>query len=289
MSELKEYKTAIFDNARWRNFESRPNDIFVCTPAKCGTTWVQTIVANMIHPEGVPVPIFQLCPWIEANFLSEEIMHESLKAQTHRRMMKSHTAADGIPWFPESKYIFVARDGLDAFMSWANHVERMKHLDEINKRAAAAGIPQMPDLGDGIHDFFKQWVADEGRFFQIIASYWVRKSQTNLMMLHYNDLKKDLAGEVRRIAKFLDIELSDQHFADVVERSSFTYMREHPEMLGDNLDDFFEGGVKGFIFKGTNGRWRDVLSEDEVNEYQKRRDELLPQDAIDWLVDGRLG
>ena len=64
-------------------------------------------------------------------------------------------------------------------------------------------------------------------------------------------------------------------------------MREHPEMLGD-MDDMFEGGVKGFIFKGTNGRWHDVLTDDEVDEYQKRARQLLPQDAIDWLVHGRL-
>ena len=31
----------------------------------------------------------------------------------------------------------------------------------------------------------------------------------------------------------------------------------------------FEGGIKGFIFKGTNGRWRDVLTDDEVAAYQR--------------------
>jgi hypothetical protein len=30
----------------------RPGDIFVCTPAKCGTTWMQTIVVTLLFPHG---------------------------------------------------------------------------------------------------------------------------------------------------------------------------------------------------------------------------------------------
>ncbi len=43
-----------------------------------------------------------------------DVMHPMLEAQTHRRFMKSHTAADGIPFFDDAKYIVVGRDGLDA-------------------------------------------------------------------------------------------------------------------------------------------------------------------------------
>ncbi len=58
MDELVEYRTPVYDNRRWRRFESRPGDIFVCTPAKCGTTWAQTIVANLLFPDGeLPGPV----------------------------------------------------------------------------------------------------------------------------------------------------------------------------------------------------------------------------------------
>ena len=51
----------------------------------------------------------------------------------------------------------------------------------------------------------------------------------------------------------------------------------------------FEGGIKGFIFKGTNGRWRDVLTDDEVAAYKARVAELLPPDAARWVEFGRSG
>ncbi len=30
---------------------------------------------------------------------------------------------------------------------------------------------------------------------------------------------------------------------------------------------FWEGGAKTFIHKGTNGRWRDILSKEDVVQY----------------------
>ena len=205
MKELKTYQSAVFDSTRWQNFESKEDDVFVCTPAKCGTTWTQTIVANLLRPDGdFPVPIMQLSPWIDANFVPEEEMHASLKAQTHRRAMKTHTPADGIPWFSDAKYIFVARDGRDAFMSMCNHMERMKkqNVAMLNAAAEASGISQMPTYNNDPHAFFKDWIAEEDGFFNIVATYWAQRSRDNLLFVHYNDLKQDLEAETRRILNF---------------------------------------------------------------------------------------
>lgn len=283
---MREYRTAIMDNRRWDRFQTRPDDIFVCTPAKCGTTWTQTIVANLLWPEGdVPGPIMMLSPWIEAEFMPAEIMHQMLEAQTHRRFMKSHTAADGVPFYDDAKYIFVGRDGRDAFMSFVNHVERMKGIDDLNAKARAAGIQELQGYDGDLHAFFDRWLADDDHFFHIIATYWERRRQSNLLLVHFNDLKADLSTEMRRIADFLGIDVPAPLWEKVVERCTFESMRENDDMLGP-LDIMFEGGTKGFIFKGTNGRWRDVLTSDELAMYEKRARECLPAEAIDWLEHG---
>jgi len=284
---MRRYHTAIMDNRRWAQFKSRPDDIFVCTPAKCGTTWTQTIIANLLWPAGdIPGPIMMLSPWIEAEFIPVEDMHPMLEAQTHRRFMKSHTAADGIPFFDDAKYVVVGRDGRDAFMSLCNHVERLKGTDELNAKARAAGIPEMPEYYGDIHAFFDKWVADEDHFFHIIATYWARRQQSNMLFVHYHDLKADLSGEMHRIADFLEIDVPEALWEDVVDRCTFESMRESGDKVGP-FDILFEGGVKGFIFKGTNGRWRDVLTSEEVAHYQKRASECLPAEAVDWLEHGR--
>ncbi len=284
---MREYHTAIMDTGRWAQFKPRPDDIFVCTPAKCGTTWTQTIVANLLWPKGdLPGPIMTWSPWIEAKFMPVEIMHPMLEAQTHRRVMKTHTPADGIPFFEDAKYIVVGRDGRDAFMSLTNHVERMKGIDDLNAKAREDGVPELQQYDGDPHTFFDRWLDDEDQFFHIIATYWERRSQSNLLFVHYNDLKADLSAEMHRIADFLAIDVPASHWDGVVDRCTFESMRENEDMLGP-LDVIFEGGTKGFIFKGTNGRWRDVLTSAEVARYQQRASELLPREATHWLEQGR--
>ncbi len=105
--------------------------------------------------------------------------------------------------------------------------------------------------------------------------------------MHYNDLKADLAGEMRRIAEFLEIEVPAAKWPAVVERCTFEAMKANGDRVGSFWN--FEGGAQSFLFKGTNGRWRDVLTPAELDAYQKRAAEFLPPDAIAWLERGRRG
>jgi len=284
-SKLTPYRSAVDDNSHWADFEPRSGDIFVCTPAKCGTTWTQTIVASLLWPDGpAPAPVMQLSPWIEFKVMPHELVRATLEAQTHRRFMKSHTPADGIPFFSDAKYLVVGRDGRDAFMSLCNHVERFKLMRDLNDRAVADGLPPMPPWTGDVHAFFASWL-EQASHFQHLGSFWARRGDPRVLLLHYNDLKADLAGEMRRIAAFLGIDVPAARWPAVVERCTFEGMRARPAEIGD-LDFAFEGGLKGFLFKGTNGRWRDVLTAAELDAYAKRAAELVPPDAAAWIERG---
>jgi len=58
---------------------------------------------------------------------------------------------------------------------------------------------------------------------------------------------------------------------------------------GDEIGSFwqFDGGATSFLFKGTNGRWRDVLTPAELAAYDARVADLLAVDAAAWLARGR--
>ena len=284
---LRPYRSAVSDNRRWERFTHRPGDIFVCTPAKCGTTWTQTIVASLLWPDGDgPTPIMTVSPWIDAEFYPIEEITARLEAQTHRRFIKTHTPADGIPWFADAKYIFVARDARDAFMSMCHHMEVFKDevREGLNVRALADGVPPMPDWNGDVHGFFAGWLA-QGSHLAHVATFWERRDQPNLLLVHYNDLKADLAGEMRRIAAFLEIAIPEAKWPAAVERCTFEAMRARGEEIGTFWN--FEGGAQSFLFKGTNGRWRDVLTAAELAAYEKRVAELLPPDGAAWSERGR--
>jgi aryl sulfotransferase len=284
----RQYRTAVFDTRRWEGFEHRPGDIFVCTPPKCGTTWMQTIVTSLLWPDGdAPAPVTVLCPWIEAEFIPADRMHAMLAAQTHRRAMKSHTPADGIPWFDTARYVVVGRDGRDAFMSMCNHVERFRHdvREELNARAAADGVPLMPGWTGDVHAFFQIWLGLP-LVFDHIASFWKLRQEPNLLFVHYGDLKADLEGEMRRVADFLDIDVREERWKGVAGRCTFEAMRTRGAEIGP-FERIFDGGSDAFLFKGTNGRWRDVLTREELAAYDRVVAEKLPPDAAAWLSGGR--
>jgi hypothetical protein len=110
----------------------------------------------------------------------------------------------------------------------------------------------------------------------------------NLMLLHFSALKADMPGQIRRIAAFLDIPVDESQWDAIIEHCSFDYMRAHAELSVPLGGAAWEGGAKTFIHKGTNGRWRDVLTEEDIANYESRALEELGPECADWLSSGEL-
>ena len=287
--QQKIYRSALIDSSRWASYNHRPGDIFVCASPKCGTTWMQTIVASLLWPDGIfPGVVMEMGPWFDGRIYDFAELSARLEAQTHRRFIKTHTPADGIPIFETASYIVVGRDGRDAFVSFVNHRKNLRDdlIERLNTDAIAQGVdPVMKFRGD-VHGFFERWITDAPPL-RYLASWWDLRGEPNVLLVHYNDLQADLDGEMRRIAGFLDIDIPPALWPGVVERCSFERMREDAERIGD-FQRLFEGGAESFLFKGTNGRWRGVLTEGELQRYQDRVQELLAPEAAHWLEHGSL-
>ena len=284
----KEYRHVVSDNRRWESFVVRPGDIFVCTPPKCGTTWTQAIVMTLLYPDGdAPGPVVEAAPWIDARFEPIDVVLARLDAQTRRRCIKTHTPADGIPWFAEASYIVVGRDGRDAFMSFHNHMSNMRpdRLMELAGSAMEEGIElgEIPPVED-IHEFYAYWLR-ERIYFDHLATFWAHREDPNVRFVHFDDLKADLDGSMRGIAEFLNIEIDEARWPGLVERCTFASMRARSDEIAD-FDQLFVGGADTFLYKGTNNRWRGVLRDEELAEFDRCSAELLPPDAVTWLNRG---
>ena len=286
----REYRSIVADNRRWEWFVPRPGDIFVCTPPKCGTTWMQTIVATLLFPNGgLEGTVFEVCPWFDARFTPVSELVARLEQQTHRRAIKTHTPADGIPWYSTASYIVVGRDGRDACMSFLNHMRSMR--PDLVQQLVTSAVNDGISFGEGgpmplddVHAFFARWL-DDHAWFDHVASFWSHRGEPNVLFVHFNDLKADLAGEMRRVAAFLGIAVDEEQWPDLVERCTFASMKARAAEISD-FDAGFVGGADAFLYKGTNGRWRDVLTEDELAAFDRRCEELLPPDAMAWTSRG---
>ena len=91
------YLGHITDSGRWANFRRHADDIFICTPPKCGTTWTQAICAMLVsgRADHGQLP-GMVSPWVDSNFAPIEDYLRQVEAQTHRRYLKTHTPFDGL-------------------------------------------------------------------------------------------------------------------------------------------------------------------------------------------------
>ncbi|KAJ3579403.1 hypothetical protein NPX13_g1157 [Xylaria arbuscula] len=296
-TKTREVQTHHMDSTAWNNFKFRPDDIVISTFPKNGTTWTQQITCQLLHAGDETAAPNVLSPWFELRIVPREQLYEMLEAQTNRRFMKTHLPVDALVWNPQAKYIFCARDGRDAIWSMHNHLTAATDVfyQLFNDTPGRVG-PALERPGESPRDMFVQLLEDDmkdsfgWKFWSHIRGWWEARSQPNLLLIHYNDLKADLDGEMRRIAKFLEIpEMSPEQWKAAVEHCTFDWMKAHAELAAPQQADMvWKEGAKSFIHKGTNGRWKDVLSEEDNSRYLERARQELGEECAQWLENGRL-
>ena len=262
----REVVNTMMDSNRWNGFKFRDGDIVIGTWAKSGTTWTQQIVSQLVFNGAEGIPAADVAPWVDMRVLPFDDMMAGLEAQTHRRFLKTHLPADSVPLSPKAKYLYIGRDGRDVYWSWHNHLMVMADwlYEAFNTPPGLPGGPLVRPDGDA-RKGFNGWLAGEGysadTFWPHVQSWWNVHNAPNVMLVHFANLKADMAGEIRRIARFLEIEIDEAKWPPILEHCSFDYMKKNADSLSQLGTTAFQGGLKSFIHKGVNGRWRDLLSE----------------------------
>jgi aryl sulfotransferase len=248
-----------------------------------------------------PRSIWELSPWPDMQLFGP--IGETLataEAQTHRRFLKSHMPYDALPVYEGVKFIHVARDGRDAAMSLHNHL--ISFRPETVDQLSALNIAD-PKFGDAYPvteadpaAFFHRWVCDtnydgqgdEGAsFFHMENSFWAARDDPNILLVHYADLKRDRGGEMRRIAGFLDIEISEDLWPSLIEAAGFEAMKRQGGELIPAAQFLWEGGSNDFFNKGVNGRWQDVVQPEDIAAYEAKAKQLFEPALAHWVQHGR--
>jgi aryl sulfotransferase len=295
-SALAEYRTWSLDSRLWSVFTPRDNDIVIATAPKCGTTWMQQIVSSLIFQDAEARPIPKVSIWVEARFRHTEAeVKKALEAQTHRRFLKTHLPFDGLPIYGQVRYIHVARDGRDAALSAHNHFssfskEVLDNFDRIGLSDPAVGRPY-PRAASDPSRFFDQWLQAEAgpSFFHLENTYWNERERPNVLLVHYRDLKTDLDGEMRRVSDFLQIPIDETLWPSLVSAATFKTMQQAADRLMPQAKAMMSGGSGQFFNKGSVGRWREVLSLEQLAAYDRMVREQCPPALVNWLEHGRLG
>ncbi len=294
------YQNVVFDSSRWAGFRPRDDDVIVCTSYKAGTTWTQMICALLIHRSpDFPAPLGALAPWLDMRAAPIDSILAGFEAQTHRRLIKTHTALDGLPYFDNVTYLVCGRDPRDVFMSLQNHLANAD-AEQAMKLFVAGGADLSqppPALPDDINERFRIWLT-QGTFeweqdglpfwshFHHAKTFWRRRTTPNIHFLHYADLKADLAGEMRRVAGLLGIEIDEAAWPALVKAASFEDMKANADRTAPDAQHRMWRSNSQFFNKGENEQWRGVLSEDSLNLYEKTTRARYDPALLFWLEEG---
>src|SRR3954468_22784476 len=222
------YPSSDEDSGRWEGFPFRDGDIVISTRSKSGTTWLQMICALLIfQTPDLPAPLPALSPWLDWLIVPREQVVADLQAQRHRRFIKTHTPLDGLPLDPLATYIVVARHPLDMAVSLFHQSRNLNRA----RIAELIGAPAPTATQQPVHDPLMAWIDRDVATADALDSLpgvmwhltdaWHRRTAANVLLVHYEDLRADLAGEMRRIADRLGITVPAERWDSLVEAATF--------------------------------------------------------------------
>ena len=273
-------------------------------------------------------PVDASSPWLDFRTAPQDVVVPALEAQKHRRFIKSHLPLDAIPYYEQVKYIITCRDARDAFMSMVPHHFNITpaQFDQINARDGTEALAahrkhgkyispeeavalldirrwegeDMPTLRElDIREIWRlfmtrslyPWENDGYPYmspFYHLNSWWDFRELPNILFVHYADLLQDLDGQMRRISDWLDIDVDEGIWPSLVDSATFKTMRRQFEKTVPAITHKIWLDPKNFFHKGKNGRWRDVLNDEDLELYEKAKLRALPPAAIQWLEEGSL-
>jgi len=236
-----------------KEFAVKDGDVFVTTYPRSGTTWTEQMVHLLVHNgEQGEQKITDAVPWVETLPHRPNGMHEFLKTIQGRRLFTSHLP---YPLFPHlnnttAKVVYVARNPKDVAIStyfhnqsklgyegtWEEHFELFLHSD--------VGC---------------------GPYFDHILPWWqASQSDQRILFLKYEDMKNDHAGNVARLASFLNLQADSQLIDTVVTLSSFKSMTSNETTNFDWIPQ--RADVPKHFRKGDIGDWRNHFSEEQSQQ-----------------------
>ena len=289
--KTRELRNHHFDSSIWNEFSFRDDDIVIATYAKSGTTWTQQIVAQLLFGGDPALPVAELSPWLDLRVPPKAVKLSAVEAQTHRRILKTHLPVDALVFSPRARYLYIVRDARDVVWSLYNHHAHANAAwyMALNDTPGRVGAPIEPPPSD-IRQYWRDWLDLDGHpfwpFWENVRSWWAIRTLPNVMLLHFGNLKRDMPGQMRRIAGFLDISVDEARWPAIVEYCGFDWMKKNATYSAPLGGAFWDGGAETFINKGVNGRWAGTLTRADCAEYEARAERELGAECAHWLANG---
>lgn len=232
-------------------YQPRAEDVFVVTQMKCGTTWMEHVVYEVLRRGNGNLvasgtALYAVAPWLEGR-RSVPVQDAPLHGEERpSRIIKSHLPAHLCPTSQTARYIYVARHPVSCFASCIDFVA-------TNVGAMAPALPA-----------YEEWFRSPelmwwGTWTAHVAGWWDRSVRDgNVLFAHFEEMKRDLPRVIARVAAFLGVEpLTPDELARAAEKCGFAYMQAHQENFEMHPPHILQTNAALFV-RGSADRHKDV-------------------------------
>ncbi|XP_049795530.1 luciferin sulfotransferase-like [Schistocerca nitens] len=256
------------DVHRILDFAVRPDDVWLVTFPKSGTTWSQELLWLLMNncdvEQAKRVPLIQRFPYLEITPLMPEFTRnmphsiDHVERMVSPRLIKSHLPLDQLPKQIKTvkpKVIYVVRSVQDAIVSFYHHYQLWGDCDLTLDQFAECFM-------DDLIMYCPYW--------DHVLPFWNLRNEPNVLFYSYEDMKKDLASVIRLVATFLQKTITERQVAELVDYLSFDKMRNNPAVNYDPVVEQLRADYNlqplpsstKFMRRGQVGEGKQVLSED---------------------------
>lgn len=254
------------DLQSFASFKTLPNDVFVASYPKSGILWLLEIVHSITKSKDAGKqdfpPIFEV------------VDDEQLEALSSPRCMLTNLPFALLPQNNEQnvKYIYIARNPRDVAVSQYHFFQEMPTFVSQSSKNTYTWTEFL--------EYFMKGEVPGGLYFDHVLEWWNHRIHTNVLFVKYEDLQKDLQGQVKIIAEFLGFQLSDKQAKTVAEKCTFQAMKSNPNPAIHKMPKFSKKGLR--LRKGIVGDWKNHFSDPQLEQFQQLYESRMNGTGLDF-------
>lgn len=251
------------------NYKPKPDDVFIVTYPKCGTTWMQNIVLHIFRKGKElddPKDFHKYSPFIECHGM------KSIEDMPRPGAFKTHLPYSHVPYFPDAKYIYVLRNPKDCCVSMYYHT--------IHGHKAQ-GHPFAQATFDHFFELFMSGEVEYNDYFDHLMSWYPHRYDKQVFYTTYEHMKEDSKSVVLKTASFLGqeyieaIQKDNNILNNILHFSGFDYMKEYlseafrgrPKPKNEESEKIkekiTESSDTGHMRKGVIGDWKNHFTKSQ--------------------------
>ncbi|MBF0429127.1 MAG: sulfotransferase domain-containing protein [Magnetococcales bacterium] len=245
-------RTAAFE------LENRPDDIFVVTYPRSGTTLMQMMLYQLTTDGSMDFQhIGLVVPWYERRIMSDpKAAMAYFAAMPSPRVFKSHLSYPDTPK-KRGKYIYVMRDGQDVLVSYYHF-----YCSHLSFRGT-------------FEQFFADFMAGRVQYqswFAHVRGWWLHGQDPDVLFLRYEEIIADLGSTIRKVADFCNLEIPADRLPIIQERCGFAFMKRHERQFDHTTGLALDRGYQldAFIRKGKKGEGETLLTQAQKAAFESR-------------------